>query len=98
MKNLILTVALLAGLCSSSWGQKLLIDASTAEGKALSEITEQQDAARKQTMLEAFLTTYPKSSQAGWVYGQLQSIYLQEKQYDKVLEAERRRWPAEPTV
>jgi len=87
MKNLILTVALLAGLCSSSWGQKLLIDASTAEGKALSEITEQQDAARKQTMLEAFLTTYPKSSQAGWVYGQLQSIYLQEKQYDKVLEA-----------
>ncbi len=87
MKNLILTVALLAGLCSSSWGQKLLIDASTAEGKALSEITEQQDAARKQTMLEAFLTTYPKSSQAGWVYGQLQSIYLQGKQYDKVLEA-----------
>ena len=87
MKNLILTVALLAGLCSSSWGQKLLIDASTAEGKALSEITEQQDAAHKQTMLEAFLTTYPKSSQAGWVYGQLQSIYLQEKQYDKVLEA-----------
>lgn len=87
MKNLILTAALLVGMYSSSWGQKLLIDTSTAEGKALAEITQQQDAARKQIMLEAFLTTYPKSSQAGWVYGQLQSIYFQEKQYDKVLEA-----------
>jgi hypothetical protein len=86
MKSLILTAALLAGLCSSSWGQKLLIDTSTAEGKTLADIAQQQDAARKQTMLEEFIKTYPKSSQAGWVYGQLQSIYLQQQQYDKVLE------------
>jgi hypothetical protein len=87
MKNVIVAAALLAGLCSSSWGQKLLIDTSTAEGKTLAEIAQQQDAARKQTMLEDFMKTYPQSTQAAWVYGQLQTIYLQDKQYDKVLEA-----------
>jgi outer membrane protein assembly factor BamD (BamD/ComL family) len=87
MKTGILTVAaLLLALCSFSWAQKLLIDTSTAEGKTLSEITRQSDASRKRTMLEEFIKTYPNSSQAAWVYGQLQSIYLQEQQYDKVLE------------
>lgn len=87
MKTVILTAALLTAVCPLSWGQKLLIDTSTAEGKTLAEIAQQQDAARKQTMLEEFMKTYPKSSQSAWVYGQLQSLYLQQQQYDKVLEA-----------
>jgi tetratricopeptide (TPR) repeat protein len=86
MKNPILTATLLACLSSSLWGQKLLIDTSTPEGKTLAGITQEQDSTRKQTMLEDFIETYPKSSQATWVYGQLQSLYLQEKQYDKVLD------------
>jgi tetratricopeptide (TPR) repeat protein len=66
--------------------QRLLIDTSSPEGKVLAQIEHESDVSRKQAMLEDFMKTYPSSSQAGWAYDQLQSIYLQAQQYDKVLE------------
>ena len=67
--------------------QKLKIDAATEPGKLLEQIVQQQDAARKQQLMEDFAGKYPQDSGIPWVYGQLQPIYLKQGEFDKVLAA-----------
>jgi tetratricopeptide (TPR) repeat protein len=85
MKSLALSAALMLALSWTGMGQAF--DPSTPDGAMVASIQKEQDAAKKQAMLEEFVKTYPDSKTAGWAWGQLQASYLQAQQYDKALEA-----------
>lgn len=73
----ILPFALLCALALGAQQRvKLSVDPATDEGKLLEQIGQQQDAAKKQQLMEEFVSRYPKHSGSVWVYGQLQPIYL----------------------
>ncbi len=96
MKTAFLTGVLAALLSCQAFSQKLLIDTGTPEGQMLAGIEKETDAARKQAMLEEFAKTYPASTQIAWVSGQLQTLYLQAQQYDKVIETGEKALAADP--
>jgi len=84
MKRLLGVFALLLAILCPAWAQ---VDASSPEGMALGAITRETDAAKKQALLEEFVSKFPTSSQAAWAWEQLQDGYLQAKDYSKALEA-----------
>ena len=63
---------------------KVDINAETPEGQLLQQIGQESDAAKKRALLEDFVGKYPNHAGILWVYGQLQPLYLEAKQYDKV--------------
>jgi tetratricopeptide (TPR) repeat protein len=67
--------------------QSVSVDVNSPEGKQMTLIEHETDAARKQTMLEEFVQTYASKPISGWAYAQLQGIYLQQQQYEKALAA-----------
>ena len=67
--------------------QNFTINAGTPEGQALQAIGEEADQGKKTAMMEDFLSKYPKHEAAPWVAGQLEGIYIPQKQYDKALDA-----------
>jgi tetratricopeptide (TPR) repeat protein len=79
-------------LCQKSQG----FDPNTPDGKMVDSIQKASDPAKKQSLLEEFVKTYPSSNQAGWAWGQLQTSYLQGQQYDKAIEAGEKSLAADP--
>jgi tetratricopeptide (TPR) repeat protein len=67
--------------------QNFTINVGTPEGQQLQAIGQESDQAKKVTLMEDFLSKYPKHEGAPWVAGQLEVIYLQQKDYDKALAA-----------
>jgi len=67
--------------------QNFTINVGTPEGQQLQAIGQEADDAKKVQLMEDFLTKYPKHEGAPWVAGQLELIYMQQKQYDKALAA-----------
>src|SRR5579871_653990 len=67
--------------------QNFTINVGTPEGQQLQAIGQEPDQAKKVTLMEDFLAKYPKHEGAPWVAGQLETIYLQQKDYDKALAA-----------
>jgi len=67
--------------------QNLTINVGTPEGQLLQSIGQESDDAKKVALMEDFLSKYPKHEGASWVCGQLELSYLQQKQFDKALEA-----------
>ncbi|HLG98404.1 MAG TPA: hypothetical protein VKX49_18955 [Bryobacteraceae bacterium] len=67
--------------------QNFTINVGTPEGQQLQAIGQEADEAKKTALMEDFLSKYPKHEGAPWVAGQLELIYLQQKQYDKALDA-----------
>ena len=67
--------------------QNFTINVGTPEGQQLQAIGQEPDQAKKVTLMEDFLSKYPKHEGAPWVAGQLETIYLQQKDYDKALAA-----------
>jgi tetratricopeptide (TPR) repeat protein len=67
--------------------QSVSVDVNSPEGKQMTLIERETDAARKQAMLEEFVHTYGAKPISAWAYTQLQGLYLQQQQYDKALEA-----------
>lgn len=51
----------------------------------MAAIQQETDAAKKQALLESFASSFSSEPISGWANTQLQTIYLQAKQYDKVI-------------
>jgi tetratricopeptide (TPR) repeat protein len=65
----------------------ITINVGTPEGQLLQSIGQETDDAKKIALEEDFLSKYPKHEGAPWVAGQLEDAYLQQKQFDKALDA-----------
>jgi tetratricopeptide (TPR) repeat protein len=63
------------------------VDAATPEGKMLQEIGQEADPAKKLTMMEQFVSQFPKHNTTGWVYNQMQTAYGKAGQSDKAIAA-----------
>ncbi len=84
----VLPPALLLAL-ASGYGQCFRlgeVNTEKPEGQLLQSIGQESDEARKLTLLEKFAAEYPKHESAGWVYEQLQALYLKANNPDKALE------------
>src|SRR5438309_1367848 len=87
MKNLLRCVALSLLVCILAPAQKLFVESDTQEGQLLQQIDAEENAAKKLVFLEQFAKQFPNHEAMGWVLGQLQTSYLGQKEYDKVLAA-----------
>lgn len=68
--------------------QKLgVVNAETPEGALLQQIGQEEDAAKKLTLLEKFAAEHAKHESIGWVYAQLQATHLKANQFDQALAA-----------
>lgn len=65
----------------------LTINTGTPEGQLLQSIGQETDDAKKVQLEEDFLAKYPKHEGAPWVAEQLTASYVQQKQFDKALDA-----------
>lgn len=97
MKNCFLVLALLVlPAAAQEQKQHFTINVSTPEGQMLQSIGQESDDDKKAALAQDFLSKYPKHEGAGWVTGQLEAIYVKEKEYDKALEAGDKAFANEP--
>jgi hypothetical protein len=76
---------LLAAGASALDRHKPDIDAESADGILLQRIQQEPAPARKLALLEKYVVEFPKEPGAVWVYEQLLPIYMEAKQYEKVV-------------
>jgi len=81
---IVLGALLAAAVVAFADRTKVDINAETPEGQLLQQIGQETDTAKKRAMLEEFVGKFPNHNAIQWVYGQLQPLYLQAKEYDKV--------------
>lgn len=62
------------------------VNAEKPDGQLLQNIGQESDDAKKLALLEKFSAEYPKHEAAGWVYAQMQAIYLKTGNPDKAVE------------
>jgi len=86
MKRWLFASALIV-LPAFSQPASLIINPGTPDGAALQAIASENDEAKKVALEEDFVAKYPKSEGAGWVGSLLAAAYVQQKAYDKALEA-----------
>lgn len=65
--------------------RKPQFDPETREGFIIQQIQQERDPAEKLTLLNDFVFEFRKSPSAVWAYEELQSAYLDAKEYDKVI-------------
>lgn len=92
---LILTFLLLPAAAQDK-KQHFTIDVSTPEGQLLQAIGQESDDDKKLALAQDFLTRFPKNEGAGWAAGQVQAIYVKQKDYDKALEAGEKAFANDP--
>ena len=61
------------------------VDTEKPEGKALQQVMDQTDEAKKATLMEQYAVDFPKSGGAAWVLELLQGYYVKSAQPDKVI-------------
>ncbi len=84
----LLTAIAIAALPGAAQRHKLIEpNAATEDGKALQSIVNEQDAARKQKLMEQFNAGHPKHEAGGWVWSQLQQSYLKAGNFDQAIDA-----------
>lgn len=64
---------------------KVTIDPETKEGYVLQQIQQERDPVQKIKFMNDFVVEFPKSESLAWVYEQLLPVYLNAKDYDKVI-------------
>lgn len=64
---------------------KLDVDPESQDGILLQRIEQEPTVPRKLALLEKYVGQYPKTTSIAWVYEELLPIYMDAKQYDKVL-------------
>jgi tetratricopeptide (TPR) repeat protein len=87
MKKVLRAAMLSLLVCVLAPAQKLFVESDTQEGQLLQQIDAEENAAKKLALLETFAKRYPNHEAITWVFGQLQTSYLAQKEYDKVLAA-----------
>ncbi|MEO8662643.1 MAG: hypothetical protein ABI693_29555 [Bryobacteraceae bacterium] len=98
MKLIALIGALfIAGIPAAAQHNKLgTVNTETPEGQMLQAIGQENDPAKKTTMLEDFTGKYPKHESAGWANAQLVTLYSKAGQVDKALAAGDRAIASDP--
>jgi tetratricopeptide (TPR) repeat protein len=78
-------LAVAAVICGSVWGQRYAttINAETPDGAQLQAIGQQTDPTKKLELMEKFVTEFPKSDGASWVYSQIIPAYIAANNLDK---------------
>ena len=98
MKSCLLGLVLLVlPAAAQEQKQHFTINVSTPEGQMLQSIGQESDDDKKLTLAQDFLDKYPKHEGAGWVAGQVEVIYVKQKNYDKALEVGEKALPNDPS-
>ncbi|HYZ85424.1 MAG TPA: hypothetical protein VE621_13525, partial [Bryobacteraceae bacterium] len=96
MRTILTRFLLLLIVATAASAQRLLIETDTQEGMLLQQIDAEQNSPKRTALLEQFAKSFPNHEAVTWVLGQLQTNYLEAKQYDKVLEAGTRSLSLDP--
>lgn len=86
-------------LTAMAFGQrhKPSIDPETKEGYVIQLIQQERDPVEKIKLMNEFAVEFPKSPSLSWIYDQLQPVYLEAKDYDKVLAVGQKMIEIDPT-
>ena len=84
-RALVLALFVAGSVCAQR--DKIVVNTETPEGQLLQQIGQESDDAKKLGLLEQFAGKYPKHESAGWVYAQMQTLYMKASQFDKAMEA-----------
>jgi tetratricopeptide (TPR) repeat protein len=82
------TLVILIAVTFAAVGQRHKIEevnSEKPEGKLLQQIMQENDPAKKGTLLDQFATQFPKDPGTPWVLEQLQGIYVKANDADKIL-------------
>jgi len=82
------TLVLLIAIAFTASGQRHKIEevnSEKPEGKLLQQIMQENDPAKKATLLDQFATQFPKEPGTPWVLEQLQGIYVKANDPDKII-------------
>lgn len=97
MKRLaLLTIFALGALPLAAQRKAPNINAETPEGALLQKIGQENDEKAKLALMEQFTSQFAKNESAGWVYGQMQPVYLKNGQWDKAIESGEKILAADP--
>jgi tetratricopeptide (TPR) repeat protein len=96
MKTCYLLLALFVFSASAQQRKHFVINTSTPEGEILQNIGQESDDSKKLALMQDFISKYPKHEGAGWVYDQMQQVFLKQKDYDKTLDAGEKALAADP--
>ena len=87
MKSCLLALVLLVLPAAAQPRQKFVINTGTPEGQLLQTIGQENDDAKKLALMQDFLSKYPKHEGASWVYALMVTVYSNQKEYDKAVDA-----------
>lgn len=97
---LLLMVAMIMGFAAptrAQIGKNVGIAAGSPEDKALTEISNTTDSAKKLELIQKFLTDFGNGDMAVVAYEQFVTYYLQQKDYDKVFEYGQKLFQVDPS-
>jgi len=96
MRACYLLLALFVFSASAQQRKHFVINASTPEGEILQSIGQESDDSKKLALMQDFVSKYPKHEGVGWVYDQMQQVFVKQKDYDKALDAGEKALAADP--
>ncbi len=96
MRACYLLLALFVFSAAAQQRKHFTINTGTPEGQLLQSIGQEPDEAKKLALMQDFISKYPKDEGVGWVYDQMQQVFLKQKEYDKVLDAGQKALAADP--
>jgi len=96
MKTCYLLLALFVFCASAQQRKHFTINTSTPEGEILQSIGQESDDSRKLALMQDFVSKYPTHEGVGWVYDQMQQVFLRQKDYGKTLDAGEKALAADP--
>jgi tetratricopeptide (TPR) repeat protein len=89
MRSTLFLALTLTVSAANGFGQCFSLDevnAEKPEGQLLQQIGQEADEAKKLALMEKLAAEFPKASEAGWVYEQMQALYVKTNNPDKVIE------------
>lgn len=87
MKRLVIVLLFASVALAQRQRLPMTLNSETPEGQMLQQIGQEAAADKKLVLIEEFVTKYPAHEATGWALVQLQMGYLDQKQFDKALEA-----------
>ena len=87
MRACCLLLALFVFSAAAQQRKHFTINTGTPEGQMLQSIGQEPDDSKKLALMQDFISKYPKDEGVGWVYDQMQQLFLKQKEYDKALDA-----------
>src|SRR6266481_4853864 len=96
MRACCLLLALFVFSAAAQQRKHFTINTGTPEGAILQSIGQESDEPKKLALMHDFISKYPKDEGVGWVYDQMQQVFLTQKEYDKALDAGEKALASDP--